>query len=268
MDDATLERFLRRLQTHRPTFILGYASMLAYVAETMRRHGVTGVRPRGIISSAESLSDEQRALVEDQFQCRVLNRYGSREFAPVAQQCEQVGGFHVFHERVHVEVLRPDGSPCRPGERGEITVTDLDNRVMPFIRYRTGDLAVATQDICPCGRGLPLIASVEGRVSELIVGLNGKVYACPGPTFWLHGITGVKQLQIYQGTHDSIELRIVRGPQWSDESARLFTARIHELLGPLRVDFAFHDEIPASPSGKYRFAISEVSPFNDAGGAR
>ena len=261
MSDDILEDYLRRLRAHRPTFILGYASALAYVAEFMKRNGIGGIRPRGIVSSAESLSDQQRAVIETQFGCRVQNRYGSREFAPVAQQCEQIGGFHVFHDRLHVEVLHPDGTPCAPGERGEITVTDFGNRVMPFIRYRTGDLAVATREVCPCGRGLPLIAKVEGRVSELIVGLNGKIYACPGPTFWLHGITGVKQLQIFQGSRDRIELRIVRGPDWNEATERAFVARVQELLGPMEVVFAFRNTIPVSASGKYRFAISEVSPF-------
>ena len=266
MDEATVEGFIRRLQSYQPRLMVGYASALAFLAATMRDRGLSGVNPRGIISSAESLSDEQRAIIEAQFGCRVLNRYGSREFAPVAQQCEQAAGFHVFTDRVHVEILRPDGTPCPPGERGEITVTDLDNRAMPFIRYRTGDLAVATDGSCPCGRGLPLIARVEGRVSELIVGLNGQVYACPGPTFWTAGVSGIHQLQIYQGSRERIELRVVPGPEWSEESARLLTARFHELLGAVQVEIVMRDEIPVAASGKYRFAISEVSPFSRPAG--
>ncbi|MDO9171856.1 MAG: hypothetical protein Q7W29_08495 [bacterium] len=266
MDEATVDGFIRRLQSYRPRLLVGYASALTFLAATMSRRGIAGVHPRGIISSAESLSDEQRGIIEAQFGCRVSNRYGSREFAPVAQQCEEAAGFHVFADRVHVEVLRADGSPCTPGERGEITVTDLDNFAMPFIRYRTGDLAIATDERCRCGRGLPLIARVEGRVSELIVGLNGQVYACPGPTFWTAGVTGIHQLQIYQGSRERVELRVVPGPQWSEESARGLTARFRELLGDVQVEIVMRDEIPVAASGKYRFAISEVSPFSRPNG--
>jgi phenylacetate-CoA ligase len=265
MEDAVLRSFIQRLMIHRPRFILGYASALAFLAQTMQDQGIKGLRPCGIISAAEYLSDDQRTVIENHFGCKVLNRYGSREFGTVAQQCEQIGGFHIFTNRAHVELLHPDGSPCLPGERGEITVTDLTNRVMPFIRYRTGDLAVATDEMCPCGRQYPLIASVEGRVSELIVGLNGRTIACPGPTFWIKDIPGVHQLQIYQPDRESIEARVVPDARWSEEAARLLTARCHELLGPMRVSIVLRDEIPVSPSGKYRFAISEVSPFNRPG---
>jgi len=50
-------------------------------------------------------------------------------------------------------ILDPDGNACRPGDRGEVVATSLDNRVMPFIRYRTGDLAVASSEACPCDKG-------------------------------------------------------------------------------------------------------------------
>jgi phenylacetate-CoA ligase len=265
MEQKNLRMAIDRLMVHRPRFILGYPSALAFLAQTMRERDITGLHPRGIISAAEHLGDDRREVIENHFCCKVLDRYGSREFGTVAQQCEQAGGLHIFSDRVHVELLRPDGSPCPPGERGEITITDLTNRIMPFIRYRTGDLAVTTDELCPCGRQYPLIASIEGRVSELIVGLNGRTIACPGPTFWTKDVPGVQQLQLYQPDRESIEARVVPDAEWSEESARIMTARCHELLGPMRVDIVMRDTIPVSPSGKYRFAISDVSPFNRPG---
>ena len=172
MDETVLADFAARLRMWRPVMIRGYASALAFLSEYLTRNGIDIDPPRGIISTAETLTDEYRASIEGCFDCRVMNRYGSQEFAMIAQQCEQVAGLHVFIDRVHLEIVRPDGNPREPGERGEMVITCFDNRAMAFIRYRTGDLARRLEGTCACGRGFPLLAAVEGRTSEVIVGKN------------------------------------------------------------------------------------------------
>lgn len=261
MDHAQLERYAQELERHRPRMILGYASSLAFLAEYLRRRGGHTIRPAGIVSSAETLSDEQRSVIEAVFGCPVLNRYGSREFSNIAQQCEQVCGLHVFATRIHVEVLRPDGFPCAPGERGEIVITDLINDVMPFIRYRTGDLGVPAKQHCPCGRGLPVLAAVEGRVSEIIVGPNGKYYSCQSPRLFGADIPGIAQMQVIQDEIASIEIRIAPDASWGEASRNLLVERMRGLLGEVSVTVTLVEAIPPAPSGKYRFTISKVSPF-------
>lgn len=261
MDAATIEAFHRELKVYRPAMVLGFSSSLAFLAEYLVRHGLDLPPPRGIIASAETLTPEHRAAIEACFGCKLLNRYGSREFGVMAQQCEQVGGLHVFTDQVHLEILRPDGAPCAPGERGEIVVTDLLNRAMPFIRYRTGDVAVPGDGACPCGRGFPLLASVEGRTSELLVGRNGKFYSCLGPRFFGHDIEGIGQMQVLQESLDLVVLKIVRGPEWTDENEGKLTGRLDDLLGGVGVEFVYVDAIPPAPSGKFPFTISKVSPF-------
>lgn len=261
MDDAVLADYVRRLRAWRPIMIRGYASALAFVADYLVDHGMEVPPPRGIISSAETLTDVHRVSIERSFRCKLLNRYGSREFADIAQQCEVVGGLHVFSDRLHLEILRPDGTPCLPGERGEIVVTDYENRVMPFIRYRTGDLARSQEGVCSCGRGLPLLAAVEGRTSELIVGQNGKYYSCQSPRLFGADIPGIGQMQLIQETLEEIEIRIVPGPAWSEDSRAQLTTRMRSLLGDIIVTITMVDAIPPAPSGKFPFTISKVSPF-------
>lgn len=267
MDEAAISAYAAKLRRERPALIIGYASSLAFLAEYMARKGLDGVRPKGVISSAESLGPEKRAVIAAQFQCPVLDRYGSREFANIAQQCEKSDGLHVFHERLHVEVLRPDGTPCAPGELGEITITDLENRVMPFVRYRTGDLAVTSDRPCTCGRAMPVLASVHGRTSEIIVGPNGKYYACPGPTWLGVDIPGIGQLQLIQPELHEVEVRIVPGPGWTDASRRRIEERMRLLLGDVRVTVNLVERIPPAPSGKHQIVISRVSPFSGGAGA-
>ncbi len=262
MDDAAIESYVRRLERHKPRIILGYASSLAFLAEYLGRRGRHSIAPVGIISSAETLDDERRAVISAEFRCPVLNRYGSREFANIAQQCDRMAGLHIFADRIHVEVLRPDGSTCEPGERGEIVVTDLINNVMPFIRYRTGDLGVLSAEPCSCGRGLPVLSSVEGRVSELIVGPNGKYYSCQSPRLFGADIPGIAQMQVIQSELTSLEVKIVPDGNWTDDSRRQLVDRMQGLLGEVEVLVTLTNEIPPAPSGKYRFTISKVSPFD------
>jgi phenylacetate-CoA ligase len=262
MDEKTLQQYAVQLGEHRPRILVGYASALVFLAEYLGRQNRHDIRPVGIVSSAETLDEEMRKTIETEFQCPVFNRYGSREFANIAQQCDHGGGLHVFANRVHVEIIRPDGLACLPGETGEIIITDLINGAMPFIRYRTGDIGSFSAERCPCGRGWPLLAKVEGRVSDIIVGKNGKYYSCQSPRLFGADIPGIGQMQVIQESLGALEVKVVPADQWCEASEKLLIGRMRDLLGDIQVTITLTDHIPPAPSGKYRFTISKVSPFS------
>ncbi|WP_309069683.1 CoF synthetase [Microbacterium sp.] len=118
----------------------------------------TRLRPLAIVSSAMALTLPLRAALEEAYGCPVLDVYGLHETRPIAVSVD--GGPHVVLERrVHVEVLRPDGSACDDDERGEVVVSAGENRFLPLVRYRTGDTA------CPVrtANGRMALAGLEGR---------------------------------------------------------------------------------------------------------
>jgi phenylacetate-CoA ligase len=164
LDEATLRRYVDFVRRRRPALLDGYAEAFNVVASLLASKEIDGLQAGAIISSAQTLPPETRALVERQFGCRVFDKYGAREFSGIAHECEAHAGYHVNAESYLVEVVR-DGRPAAPGEVGEVVITDLNNYCMPFIRYRIGDLAVAMDDrvACACGRGLPMIEVVIGR---------------------------------------------------------------------------------------------------------
>src|SRR5205085_9123193 len=146
------------------------------LATYLREHGRTlRHAPRGIISSAQTLPDTSRRIIEESFGCKVFDKYGAREFSGIAYECEAHQGHHVVGEGYVVEVLK-DGRPAAPGEIGEVVVTDLNNYCLPFIRYRIGDLAeqLDPRQACACGRGLPRLGKIEGRVQSIIIGSKGQ----------------------------------------------------------------------------------------------
>ena len=99
-----------------------------------------GQRP--FYSSSQVLPDQSRRMIEETFGCGVFDKYGSREFSGIAYECDFHSGHHVMDESYIVEILK-NGEPARPGEIGEVVITDLNNFCLPYIRYRIGDLAVA-----------------------------------------------------------------------------------------------------------------------------
>ncbi len=256
----SMSRFATALRKHPPSLIFGHAHSLYLFAQFLSSKKDDSIRPQGIISTAMVLHDWEARAIEEVFQCNVTNRYGCEEVSLIACQCERHAGLHVNADGLYVEILRPDGSPCEPGKPGRVVVTDLLNHAMPILRYEVGDMACWAGRDCSCGRGLPLLEKIEGRVADYVVTPNGE---------WVSGISltdhfntripGVIQMQIVQEALDQFTFRIVRGADFGPQSQERICALVAEHFGPEAVyECKFVDHIPQEPSGKYRFCISKV----------
>ncbi len=259
MSEAAMEKYAREIQRYKPALILGYPSAVSLFAKFCKERRLRTIRPRAVMSSGEKLFPHQAEIIAEIFQCPLFDRYGSNEFATVAQECEQHRGLHVLNEYLKVEVLHESGRPAESGEVGEIVVTDLANLYMPFLRYRTGDLAVPTARRCSCNRGMPLLDRIEGRTFDAIVSPDGR---SAGGFFWTYlsrVVPGIEQFQIEQRDRSGVIFRIVRGPDWKDEYRGPLERKIKENMGEgFNVLFDFVREIPLSPAGKFRFISSKL----------
>ena len=147
-----IESFVGLIRKHDPVVVDGYAESLNFLASYVSTGRSPGFSPKAVMSSAQALPDATRNTIEAGFDTRVYDKYGSREFSGIAYQCGHSADHHVMDESYIVELL-VDGRPARPGEIGEVVITDLNNFSVPLIRYRIGDLAVASEATspCPCG---------------------------------------------------------------------------------------------------------------------
>jgi phenylacetate-CoA ligase len=139
-------------------------------------------------------------------------------------------------------------------------VTDLVNRAMPLIRYQVGDMAALSERQCPCGRGLPLLERIAGRIADYVVTPSGEMVSGISLTEnFAMLVPGIKQIQIIQERIDHFVFRLVCGPDWSlvseNRIAQLAAERFGEGVTHL---CEFVDHIPQEPSGKYRFCISHI----------
>jgi phenylacetate-CoA ligase len=262
MSDESIDAFVKKLTRYKPVFIDGYAESFNFLASYLKGAELKGLKPKAIMSSAQILPEQSRKVVEGAFGCKVFDKYGSREFSGIAYECEAHQGHHVVAESYIVEILK-DGRPANPGEMGEVVVTDLNNYCMPLIRYRLGDLAVARDPStpCACGRGLPLIGEIEGRVQALIVGKSGKYM--PG-TFFAHLFKDfdylIKQYLVEQVVPGEVVLKIVKGPRFTDEEFCKVVTLLREFLGaetPIHIEFC--EKIAMVRTGKQQGSLSRLN---------
>src|SRR5438045_1684353 len=150
--------------------LFGYPSALNYIARHAEQRGIR-MNDSGIdvaFVTSERLYDDQRERIARVFGCRVANGYGSRDAGFIAHECPS-GGMHLSAEDIVVELIDAGGEPVPPGTAGEIVVTHLATHDFPFLRYRTGDIAVLDTRSCACGRGLPMPREIQGRSTGFVL---------------------------------------------------------------------------------------------------
>jgi phenylacetate-CoA ligase len=272
-DQLTTARFrslVERVTPRGPYFVWGYPGSLARLAARLSAEGVSlPSYPKVVVTLAETLTLTNAETFRTVFRCRVVNHYSAWEVPQIAHSCpDNPDVLHVNAERVIVRVVRPDGTDAAPGETGRVVVTDLANYVMPFINYSADDRAAAGA-ACPCGRGLPTLARVEGRESEFIRTPQGR--EIPGGafgqllTFVIGVIPQIWEYQAVQTALDAVTLRVVPTARYSGQFEETLRRRVEEFLGPgVSVTVEAMDRIPLEPSGK-RFLIKSELP--EPGGA-
>lgn len=261
MSSAKLDMFLEEIRARRPRMLFGYPSALSHIARHAEANGIRmddlGIRVAFVTS--ERLYDEQREQISKTFGCPVANGYGGRDAGFIAHQCPE-GGMHITAEDIIVEIVSPEGKALPPGESGEIVVTHLATRDFPFIRYRTGDIAVLDNKMCACGRGLPMIREIQGRTTDFVMTHDGAVMHGLALVYILRDLPEVKAFKIVQESRELTQVLII--PEKTLDAAikakivQGFKARLGQ---EVTVEIDEVSEIPAEKSGKFRYVISKVA---------
>jgi phenylacetate-CoA ligase len=230
--------------------IVANAEVLSFLARRLAQQAAPTIPSlRGAISSAQTLSANDRESIQGALGCPLFDHYTSREFSLIAAESEAHDGYLVVAEGYVVEVL-VDGRPAQPGEVGEVVITDLNAYSMPFIRYRLGDLARAAAPAkAGGGRGLPRLGEILGRAQSVVQGEDGHYY--PG-TFFADLLSeyhfAIRRFRVAQREPGIIVLHFVKGSRYSDDIRERIVADIRRHLSShLRVEFVLEsqDSAPA-----------------------
>jgi phenylacetate-CoA ligase len=256
--EKSVRKFVREWLQVNPTLLFGHAHSIYLLARFVRDLSIDAVRPRAIISTSMMLLANERRFIEETFGVRVFDRYGCEEVSLIGSECEKHEGLHMNIEHLYIEFMRDDGRYARPGEPGRIIVTDLMNRAMPFIRYEVEDVGVPSDKMCSCGRGLPLMENVTGRLADFLIKQDGtKVAGVSLIENTLTKVPGIDQMQIIQESMELIVLNIVPGKSYTHTAGETVSLYLEKLFG-IEVKMNLVTYIKQEKSGKYRFSICRV----------
>ncbi len=263
--DEHLKSAVEAIRRYQPEVMLAYAQGAAALARYVNAHDARAWDDFPTITGAERLWPHDREAMQQAFGPGVFETYGCREVMLIGSECEAHDGLHTSMETMIVELIVRDGDtvrPARPGETGEVVLTDLHNLAQPLIRYVGGDSAVARDATpCRCGRTLTRIGPIEGRVTDTL--RDGKGNPVNGLLFSILFVSIIehsKQFQIFQKKNNDLSLRIVPAtpggklPPDAEKLSRDFIARY--LPGvPLTIEYL--DDIPTGAAGKRHIVVVE-----------
>ena len=257
----TLHRYSQWIERFCPRSLEGSPSAFYALAKFIERAGLAKQSLRVVLSTSETLFDTHKQAIESAFNCRVFNHYGCNEISTIAQECEEHTGLHINAEDRIVEFVK-GGEVVSTGEAGEMVITDLENYAMPFIRYNIKDVGVSMDDLCSCGRGLPLIREVDGRSSDLLATPSGDLASGDFLAQFIvfRDQRWTQQFQIVQPSWKELLIRILKDSESATENLEFILRKIREQLGGVKVMTEFVESIFVPPSGKHRFVLSEESP--------
>ncbi len=258
VSDEEMQHFAEMLVKWQPDYLVGYATSVYHFARYVSNQHIQGLCFKAVETTAGTLWPYQRQKIEETFTCKVFDRYGSHEVGHIAAECEY-GRMHIFSDVAYVEVLERDNS-TPDSNIGEIIITPLYSYGMPLIRFRIGDLGILETQSCPCGRSLPVLREVTGRINSIIVLPSGK-YLYGGIFLTImEDILEIQQFRIHQIATDKLEIWLAKGSGFSQETINLVHTRVIKLLGsePVTVSIKATDEIPPTAAGKYLVTTSDV----------
>lgn len=253
--------FLKKIKRFKPKMLFGYPSVYYVLAKEAEKNKIdmSQIGIKVIFVTSERLYDYQRELIERIFNAPVANGYGGRDAGFIAHECPS-GKMHISAEDIIVEVVRNDGTNCEPGESGEIVVTHMATGDFPFIRYKTGDIGRLSNDLCDCGRGLPVLEQVEGRTTDFVVASNGTQIHGLSLIYILREIDSVDSFKIVQESTSKTSVLIVPTSTYTDSVEENIVAAFKARLGSnVTIDITIVDSIAAEASGKYRYVVSKVA---------
>lgn len=250
------------LRREQPCYLLSFPSNVAALAAYCLDRNIALPSIREVRTVGETLTHKHRSLCEQAWGCKVVDLYSCEEAGYLALQCPEQSCYHVQAENVMLEVVDSTGRACKPGESGRVLITTLHNYATPLVRYEVGDYVEVGRP-CGCGRGLPVLQTIQGRIRNRLVFPDGR---SEFPYLGEHGqitkATGVKVrgFQFIQHTTEEVELKLVTDRPFTEDEALTVQRLFQKNLGhPFRITITRCDDIPKGPREKFEEFISKVA---------
>jgi phenylacetate-CoA ligase len=252
-----LPQTLAAINEFRPDLIASYGSYLEALFLHAYHTGADFHRPTVVVYSADALSERARRLISETFGIEVLAAYSAVEASAAGFECEEHLGLHLNCDLYPMRIIGEDGDELPDGEVGEVVVSNLVNRGTVLLNYRLGDMASKHRGRCPCGRSLPLLSFLDGRVGDWIATRSGERMH---PQTLLSILVEQEDLWHYQVVQRSVShfaLKLVTSPRCDRRrlQARLADRFVERLGEGTTIEVSFVEALSRTPRGKIRTVV-------------
>jgi phenylacetate-CoA ligase len=264
LNTDTYPQFKQKIHSFNAPNLQAYASTATLLADLILEAGDAGLAPfERILLGAEGIQDWQIALLEKAFPgAKIAGHYGLTEQAIIGAWCEYTQDYHINPYYSLTEYVQPETGIFEESGLKELVGTSFWNRATPFIRYRTGDLAIRQATRCEsCGRHFDILAKIEGRTGEYVVGSNGNLFSLTSLIFAQHfqAFSAIQYLQIVQTQPGEVLVRVVPTKDFSERNkAEIITRMEKAARGKLAVRLEKVDKITRTRRGKNQFLIQDL----------
>jgi phenylacetate-CoA ligase len=256
------EDIVKRIDHLCPDVLLGYGSYLETFFRKLALRNISMRLPKGLVYLAEGMTAEGKSFIEEEFGIPVFSQYNAVEAFKIGFTCEERNGFHLHEDLCHVKVVDTHGKKLTGGEKGEIVISNLVNYGTVLLNYRLGDVGSLTKQRCPCGRTLPLLSELEGRVEDTLFLPDGRFVHPRAVWGVIKKSEGVLKYQLVQHEPKRFELRLVT----IDKDT--YPTVVNKILDGLRnllgnsatIEPQYVDEIKPQGGGKFRPVLSLCKP--------
>jgi phenylacetate-CoA ligase len=252
----TVIDYLDGMKKHEIVYMNGYAVSNYLLAYYIKKEGLKAPKLKAVITSSEKLTFEMRKVIEEVYQCKAYDSWSGVEACALISECEY-GSLHVSEDVGFIEILDENGNEVAEGESGEVVCTGFLNYDQPLIRYRIGDRMTKGFGNCKCGRQMPIIKEIEGRLEDLITGPDGRQMVRFHGVFV--GISSIERAQVIQHSIDHIVIMIQNEILLTNDEIEIIKSRVRSQLGNLKVVVQQFAKIEQTSNGKYKAVISHIN---------
>ena len=263
MDNCSL--YMEAIKDFKPNYIHAYASALALLCKYAEKNNEKFPSSiENIFCDSETVYGWQRDLIIKLTGAQFYNIYGHTEAAGMAITFPESAQLESLPVGI-MEILDSNlNNLSKEKDEGQIVVTGFHNKIMPFIRYKTSDIAeLGSSKKIEERFFTPILSNVKGRIQDYLVGFDESIVpAAPLLFDYNFDWTGIDLFQVYQFKKGKLEFKIVKNKSIDSNEAILEQRLIDSFSGifgeQFSVEVSFHDELLVTKRGKYRYVDQKL----------
>jgi len=255
INPATVKNYLHGMKHYNVQYMTGYAMSNFFLARFLQDLKIDAPQLKCVITSSEKLTQDMRDTFKEVYGCKTFDGWGSVEACGLITECEH-GSMHISPDAGIIEVLDDNMQTVPPGNEGSVYCTGLLNFDQPLIRYKIGDRIILAGNKCTCGREMPVIQEIAGRIEDVVIGRDGRQMVRFHSIF--NGLYSIKRSQVIQETKDDIIVKIVADDKLTKDDILLIKQRIVGQLGEMNINVEEVENIPLTKNGKFQAIVSKL----------